>query len=96
MSASRNNQNGITFVGALGLLFIGLKLGHVITWSWWWVTAPLWGGAALVVAVLVSFALCAGLVALVRAATRRRVLKAARRRPAVSRRVSISERKDQR
>jgi len=23
-------------------LFIGLKLGHVIDWSWWWVLSPLW------------------------------------------------------
>ncbi len=27
----------------LFLLFLGLKLCGVITWSWWWVTAPLWG-----------------------------------------------------
>ncbi len=27
---------------ALGLLFIGLKLGAVINWSWWWVIAPIW------------------------------------------------------
>jgi len=26
----------------LGLLFIGLKLGNVIAWSWWWVLAPFW------------------------------------------------------
>lgn len=26
----------------LFLLFLGLKLGGVITWSWWWVTAPIW------------------------------------------------------
>jgi len=25
------------------LLFVGLKLTHVITWSWWWVLVPLWG-----------------------------------------------------
>ncbi len=47
-----NNSNsaptgGISFLGALGLLFIGLKLGHVIHWSWWLVTLPLWGGLAL-------------------------------------------------
>jgi len=23
-------------------LFLGLKLGNVIQWSWWWVFAPLW------------------------------------------------------
>ena len=35
--------------GLLGILFIGLKLGGVIEWSWWWVTLPFWGGAAVVV-----------------------------------------------
>ena len=35
------------WLGLLGLLFIGLKLGGVIGWSWWWVTAPLWGPLAL-------------------------------------------------
>jgi hypothetical protein len=24
------------------LIFMTLKLCGVITWSWWWVTAPLW------------------------------------------------------
>ena len=43
----------ITFLDLLGLLFIGLKLGGVINWSWWWVTCPLWGAFAIVLAVLV-------------------------------------------
>lgn len=33
---------GPGFLSLLALLFIGLKLGGVITWSWWWVLAPLW------------------------------------------------------
>ncbi len=32
----------IGLVGALGLLFVGLKLGGMIDWSWWWVSAPFW------------------------------------------------------
>jgi hypothetical protein len=57
-----NNSNsaptgGISFLGALGLLFIGLKLGHVIHWSWWLVTLPLWGGTALVLAAVVAVVL---------------------------------------
>lgn len=39
----------------LFLLFLGLKLGHVIDWSWWWVTIPLWGGFALLIGLLASF-----------------------------------------
>lgn len=42
------------FLSALGLLFIGLKLAEVITWSWWWVTAPLWAPAVVVIGCLVG------------------------------------------
>lgn len=34
-------------LGLLGLVFITLKLCGVIDWSWWWVTAPFWGGLAV-------------------------------------------------
>lgn len=34
----------IGILGLLGLLFVALKLTGVIAWSWWWVTAPFWGG----------------------------------------------------
>lgn len=32
----------ISFLGALALLFIGLKLTGHIMWSWWWVLSPIW------------------------------------------------------
>lgn len=35
-------SGGIGFTGALFLVFLVLKLTHVIAWSWWWVTCPLW------------------------------------------------------
>ena len=44
------------FLGALTVLFVALKLTGYIDWSWWWVLAPLWGGAA-VLAALASLAL---------------------------------------
>lgn len=31
----------------LFVVFLILKLTHTISWSWWWVTCPLWIGAAL-------------------------------------------------
>jgi hypothetical protein len=41
------------------LVFLVLKLCHVIDWSWWYVTAPLWAPwAALIVGVVVVM-LCA-------------------------------------
>lgn len=57
-TASSSSSSGIGFGGALALLFIGLKLGHVIAWSWWWVLAPLWLPAAIglvVLLVLIGF-----------------------------------------
>lgn len=49
MSNSNSSMTGgIGFGGALMILFIGLKLGGVIDWSWWWVYSP----ALIPVAVL--------------------------------------------
>lgn len=30
------------FGTTLFLIFLILKLTHCISWSWWWVTCPLW------------------------------------------------------
>ena len=50
-SKSSSSSSGIEVVGLLGVLlgvaFVTLKLTEVITWSWWWVTLPFWGGFAL-------------------------------------------------
>lgn len=64
---------GISFSGLLFIVFLVLKLTGVIGWSWWWITAPLWGGLALVIAlpllilgfVVLCGALFAGFVAIV-------------------------------
>ncbi len=50
--SSSSSSSGIGLISLLGLLFIGLKLGGVIDWSWWWVTAPLWGEAVVVLVIL--------------------------------------------
>lgn len=31
------------------------KIGAVAEWSWWWVTAPLWGGVALLIIGLIIY-----------------------------------------
>lgn len=44
-------------------LFIGLKLGHVITWSWWWVFAPIWMPlilAILMMGIMIIYGLIVG------------------------------------
>ena len=58
--SNTSSSNGISFVGLLTILFIGLKLGAVITWSWLWVLSPLWiiGALALfAIVILVVVAL---------------------------------------
>lgn len=45
-------SGGIGFTGLLAIVFITLKLCGVITWSWWWVLAPLWIPFILVILVI--------------------------------------------
>jgi hypothetical protein len=40
--ASSSSSSGIGFSGLLTVVFITLKLTHIIDWSWWWVLSPLW------------------------------------------------------
>jgi hypothetical protein len=42
--SNSNSSSGVGFFGLMFLIFMTLKLTGYITWSWWWVTAPLWGG----------------------------------------------------
>lgn len=47
-------SKGIGFFTLLFIVFLVLKLagiGEVATWSWWWVTAPLWLPSAIVIAL---------------------------------------------
>ena len=44
---------GIGFAEALTLLFIGLKLGKVISWPWLWVLSPLWISFALLLVIAI-------------------------------------------
>ena len=39
---NNTNSGGIGFCGLLAIVFITLKLLGYITWSWWWVLAPIW------------------------------------------------------
>lgn len=53
MSKNSNYSSPVfRILGLLGVSFVILKLCKVITWSWWWVTLPFWGGLALVLIIL--------------------------------------------
>jgi hypothetical protein len=59
MSNNKNNSSsGLGLGMILFLIFMVLKLTDNITWSWWYVTLPLWGPILLVIAI-------AGIAALV-------------------------------
>ena len=63
----QQRSNGISFAGLLFILFLGLKLagvGQVANWSWWWVTAPLWGGIAFYLVVLIGL-IAIGIVSMI-------------------------------
>lgn len=52
MSSNNKQNGGIGFAGALAITFIVLKLTNVISWSWWWVLAPLWAPIAIALAIV--------------------------------------------
>ncbi len=64
---SSSASGGIGFVGLLTVLFVGLKLGKVIDWSWWWVLSPMWISWAIALAIFLIIALEVGIEAIVRA-----------------------------
>ena len=70
-SKTSTASSGLSFGGALFLLFLALKLTGAISWSWWWITCPLWGPLALVLAFLLVFVLAKLAVALVQEVRRK-------------------------
>lgn len=59
MSDSNNRKNnskgGISFTGALQIVFIVLKLCKVIKWSWVWVLSPTWIVIGVVIILTVVY-----------------------------------------
>lgn len=53
--SSSASGGGIGLFGMMFILFLGLKLTGHIDWSWWWVTAPLWGGFLFIIFMLLGF-----------------------------------------
>lgn len=53
MENNSTKSGGIGFCELLIILFIALKLTNVITWSWWWVLAPMWTPFAIVLLFII-------------------------------------------
>lgn len=52
---------GIGFMGILSLMFIAFKMLGIISWSWWLVLLPMYGGPVLaVVCILLAIAMGKG------------------------------------
>lgn len=54
MNDNERENAGIGLFGMIFIVFLILKLcgiGEVATWSWWWVTAPLWMPTAFIVVI---------------------------------------------
>jgi len=52
MANTSSSSSGIGVIGLLGVAFVVLKLTGYISWSWWWVTLPFWGGLVIVILIL--------------------------------------------
>ena len=49
---NNSSSTGIGFFGILTIVFTVLKLTGSITWSWWWVLAPIWATFALILVII--------------------------------------------
>lgn len=64
--SSSTSSGGIGVLGLLGVVFVVLKIlgiQPIAAWSWWWVTAPFWGGAVLflgIAAIILLFMIIFG------------------------------------
>jgi uncharacterized membrane protein (DUF485 family) len=47
--SDKNSSSGIGIGMVLFVVFLVLKLTGNIDWSWWWVTAPLWGPITFII-----------------------------------------------
>ena len=54
MAKIKVEPGNVTPLFLLFLTFLVLKLTKVVSWSWAWVTAPLWGGIALSAAFMAA------------------------------------------
>jgi hypothetical protein len=51
------SSSGISLFGLLGVVFVTLKLTHVIDWSWFYVTMPFWLLPAIGLVALIIWAI---------------------------------------
>lgn len=47
--------SGLSLPVIVFVVFLTLRCAGVISWSWWWVTSPLWIVAALIVVITILY-----------------------------------------
>lgn len=47
--------SGLSLPVVVFVVFLTLRLAGVVSWSWWWVTSPLWIVAAIIVAITILY-----------------------------------------
>lgn len=52
-------NGGLGLGGILTIIFVIFKLLGKITWSWWWVFAPVWIELGIVVIILIVYLIIA-------------------------------------
>ncbi|MDO4975240.1 MAG: hypothetical protein Q4E61_02850 [Alphaproteobacteria bacterium] len=52
---NKDRNTGIGFCGLLTIAFIVLKLCNIITWSWFWVFAPMWIPISIGIIIVILF-----------------------------------------
>ena len=58
MNKNQGASGGIGAVSILGIVFIVLKLCHIVKWSWLWVLIPFWVPATfLMIGIFIFFVL---------------------------------------
>lgn len=60
-ATTHSSAGGIGFGSLLAIVFITLKLCHVIDWSWWWVLSPV----LIPLALIILFLLAVGIGAMI-------------------------------
>ena len=53
--SNQTTNTGISVYTTIFLIFLVLKLTGNISWSWWWVTSPLWIPLLLVLSIMALF-----------------------------------------
>lgn len=48
-------SGGLNLFSLVYAAIIIMKIAGVITWSWWWITIPFWGGFAIFIGVLIIY-----------------------------------------